>query len=385
MRRKLSDVEAESARSAAALRRAAAAASLEKLKPGDVVRIPVGRRAGLAIVLDPGLQPGTEDPRPVVLTEERQVKRLSVLDFPTPGRADRPGPNTQVIQRAQSARPSRAGHHHEATTGSTRRTKATQAGARRPVPTRSPSRSPTFARSCVHTHATAAPTASNMPDGQSVIGGFVATPTGCAAGSRTARTPSLASSTGCATCSTTSAISRARRSPMPDADWPACTASSTCWRPSACAPVSGATCRRPNSPRAFLRWCSRLASPSTAPPRLPRGRVPDVLDATMKLWGQLAQAERDRRLDFLREPAPGFVWAAFRWASGASLDSVLTDNAMSAGDFVRWIRQLLDLLGQIAQAADDDIRPIAERAMDGVAQGSRGLLVSGVGRCRWSG
>src|SRR5665213_15841 len=84
LRRKLSDVEAESARSAAALRRAAAAASLEKLKPGDVVRIPGGRRAGLAIILDPGLQPGTEDPRPVVLTEERQVKRLSVLDFPTP-------------------------------------------------------------------------------------------------------------------------------------------------------------------------------------------------------------------------------------------------------------------------------------------------------------
>ncbi len=84
LRRKLSDVEAESARSASALRKAAAAASLEKLKPGDVVRIPGGRRAGLAIVLDPGLQPGTEDPRPVVLTEERQVKRLSVLDFPHP-------------------------------------------------------------------------------------------------------------------------------------------------------------------------------------------------------------------------------------------------------------------------------------------------------------
>ena len=74
-------------------------------------------------------------------------------------------------------------------------------------------------------------------------------------------------------------------------------------------------------------------------------------------------------MDFLREPAPGFAWAAFRWASGASLDSVLTDNAMSAGDFVRWIRQLLDLLGQIAQAADDDIRPVAERAMSALRRG----------------
>ena len=89
----------------------------------------------------------------------------------------------------------------------------------------------------------------------------------------------------------------------------------------------------------------------------------------MKLWGQLARAERERRLDFLREPAAGFAWAAFRWASGASLDAVLTENAMSAGDFVRWIRQLLDLLGQIALAADDDIRPIAERAMTALRRG----------------
>jgi ATP-dependent RNA helicase HelY len=87
------------------------------------------------------------------------------------------------------------------------------------------------------------------------------------------------------------------------------------------------------------------------------------------LWGRLAQAERDRRLDFLREPSAGFVWAAYRWASGATLDSVLTDNALSAGDFVRWIRQLLDLLGQIANAADDDMRDLANRAMDALRRG----------------
>jgi ATP-dependent RNA helicase HelY len=112
-----------------------------------------------------------------------------------------------------------------------------------------------------------------------------------------------------------------------------------------------------------------VREPTTAPPRLPRGRVPDVIDDQMKLWGQLARAERDRRLDFLREPAAGFAWAAFRWASGASLDSVLTENAMSAGDFVRWIRQLLDLLGQIALAADEDVRPVAERAMMALRRG----------------
>ena len=53
------------------------------LKIGDVIRVPAGRNAGLAIVLDPGIS-GDTDPRPTVLTAERQVRRLSVLDFPSP-------------------------------------------------------------------------------------------------------------------------------------------------------------------------------------------------------------------------------------------------------------------------------------------------------------
>ena len=103
----------------------------------------------------------------------------------------------------------------------------------------------------------------------------------------------------------------------------------------------------------------------TAPPRLPRGAVPEVLSATTEFGGGWRAPSTTAGLDFLREPRPGFAWAAFRWASGARLESVLTDDALSAGDFVRWIRQLLDLLGQIAVAADD------ERASDG-GRGGRG-------------
>lgn len=32
--------------------------ALEKLKPGDVIHVPTGKYAGLALVLDPGLRPG---------------------------------------------------------------------------------------------------------------------------------------------------------------------------------------------------------------------------------------------------------------------------------------------------------------------------------------
>jgi ATP-dependent RNA helicase HelY len=106
-----------------------------------------------------------------------------------------------------------------------------------------------------------------------------------------------------------------------------------------------------------------------APVRLPRGRVPEVLDRMNSLWARLSTAEHDRHLDFLREPAPGFAWAAYRWASGASLDSVLTDNSLSAGDFVRWVRQLLDLLGQLSNAADDEVAAAADKASDALRRG----------------
>ena len=44
---------------------------------------------------------------------------------------------------------------------------------------------------------------------------------------------------------------------------------------------------------------------------------------------------------------------------------------MQAGDFVRWIRQVIDLLGQVAQAVDpaDPMRDTAHAAADLVNRG----------------
>ncbi|MGH8827063.1 MAG: helicase-related protein, partial [Jiangellaceae bacterium] len=86
LRQSIKDRETALARDGTAQRRAAAAASLERLRIGDIVRVPAGKFAGLALVLDPGMPgggPTTGDgPRPTVLTEGRQVKRLSLIDFP---------------------------------------------------------------------------------------------------------------------------------------------------------------------------------------------------------------------------------------------------------------------------------------------------------------
>src|SRR5580704_6168663 len=57
LRRSLSERERDLSRANATSRRAEAARSLSLLRPGDIIRVPGGRRAGLAVVLQPGLRP----------------------------------------------------------------------------------------------------------------------------------------------------------------------------------------------------------------------------------------------------------------------------------------------------------------------------------------
>jgi ATP-dependent RNA helicase HelY len=87
------------------------------------------------------------------------------------------------------------------------------------------------------------------------------------------------------------------------------------------------------------------------PPRLPRGLVPETLAVMVRTWGELDQLEKDNDLSFLREPDLGFAWAAYRWARGARLETVLDEAPeLTPGDFVRSVKQLIDLLDQLASA-----------------------------------
>jgi ATP-dependent RNA helicase HelY len=61
----------------------------------------------------------------------------------------------------------------------------------------------------------------------------------------------------------------------------------------------------------------------------------------------------------MRPPEPGFAWAAHAWAHGKPLEQVL--GTLTPGDFVRAVKQLIDLLGQIAVAAGSG-SPLASTA-----------------------
>jgi ATP-dependent RNA helicase HelY len=111
-------------------------------------------------------------------------------------------------------------------------------------------------------------------------------------------------------------------------------------------------------------------------PRVPAGRVADALAETVRLWSGLDDDERRHRVDRTREPDLGFAWPIHRWARGESLSAVLTaaeQNGveLSAGDFVRWCRQVLDLLDQVTGVAgrDDDVGRAAAAASRAIRRG----------------
>ena len=100
-------------------------------------------------------------------------------------------------------------------------------------------------------------------------------------------------------------------------------------------------------------------------------RPRDALAETVRLWARLDEIEKDHGLSFTHEPDLGFAWAAYRWASGARLEKVLAETELPAGDFVRWTKQLMDLLGQVADAAGEDaeLRRTAYTAVDALRRG----------------
>ena len=126
-----------------------------------------------------------------------------------------------------------------------------------------------------------------------------------------------------------------------------------------------------------LSFESRQQQDDQPPARLPKGPVGDVLTAMTRTWTELDQLEKRSGLSFLREPDPGFVWAAYRWVRGAKLEDVLDSvPGLTPGDFVRSVKQLIDLLDQIAGAEGTPAGPpqSVDRRDRGVAATARAAI-----------
>ncbi|HEV2811436.1 MAG TPA: DEAD/DEAH box helicase [Acidimicrobiales bacterium] len=94
-----------------------------------------------------------------------------------------------------------------------------------------------------------------------------------------------------------------------------------------------------------------------------------------RLHLQLVASEAKAGLPVTRTPDPGFVGLAHAWASGDDLEEILDDEELSGGDFVRNVKQLVDLLRQFGDGAPVPAtaaaaRSAADRLYRGVIEAS---------------
>jgi ATP-dependent RNA helicase HelY len=105
-----------------------------------------------------------------------------------------------------------------------------------------------------------------------------------------------------------------------------------------------------------------LASTFTYEARRPEGRPEPWFPSALlkrrwadleRLADELNAAEEEAGLPLTRRPDAGFVALAHGWAAGEDLAEVIGEEELSGGDFVRNIKQLIDLLRQLALMAPD--------------------------------
>jgi ATP-dependent RNA helicase HelY len=371
LRARIAGREAALARQGTALRKAAAAEALERLRPGDVVRVPAGKFAGLAVVLDSGMSGGGrgDGPRPTVLTEARQVRRLSLVDFPVPVE-----PLTRM-RIPRSFNPKAAPSRRDL--AAALRAKAPEDSGRRPRRPRSATtedaelldlRRRLRAHPCHgcadrDEHSRWAERWLRLRREAEQVQRRVESRTNTVA-RQFDRVCAVLENLGYLRGDEVTPAGRRLTRLYTELDLLAAEAlREGLW--DTLDPAELAACL------SALSYESRQPD-DAVPPRMPPGRVRDVLGEMVRLWGDLDALEKEHRLDFLREPDLGFAHAAWRWASGHRLESVLTDADLTAGDFVRAVRQLLDLLDQVADAAGDT--PLRDTARSAAVALRRGVV-----------
>ncbi len=402
LRHEIADREKELSRDSQAKRRLATAEALAALRPGDVIRVPSGRRQGLAVVLDPGLTDLAE-PRPLVLTEDRWAGRLGSGDFPTPvdtlarvrvpkhfnhrspqARRDLAASLRDArVEHALGARRVKRGHSAAADDpvlvdlrAALRRHPVHQLPDRedlvrdtqkwlnsvreaeaihRTMTERTGSLTRQFDRTCdvleelgylvPEVAPLVPPTTPTI--GTGVIGGDDV-PVVTDDGRRLARIWSEADLL----------VAECLRAGV--------------WKGLNAAELAAVV--------STVVYEARRDLP--AQPAVPGGKVAATIAEMRGICSRLHEVESDHGVPATRELDLGFAWAAYRWADGQSLDTVLAGaeqagTELSGGDFVRWTRQLIDVLDQLAKVAPDPVARTARTAVDRVRRGVVAVAVGG--------
>jgi ATP-dependent RNA helicase HelY len=373
LRRALSDREKELSRDAARARRTQVLADLAALRRGDVVEIAAGRRAGHAVVLDPG-EDDLGERRPTVLTSERQVRTLSGADVAQGVRAV-----TSVrVPQHFSPRDAKARHDLAAAMRSALADPGRRTAAR-PRPNRGEDASVAELRRRLRAHPCHGCSEREDHARWAERHARLAAEHAALVRRIEGRTSSIARvfDTVCAVLLTTGHLSGG------GADLQVTDAGRTLRRIYAENDLLVAQCLRAGAwdgldaaglaaVVAAIVFESRREErdEQQAPPGGAHGRLAEAIDASVREWSRLDDLEQAHGLSATRRLDLGLVGPVHRWAQGKGLATVLAGTELAAGDFVRWCKQVIDLLDQVAQVAPAErTRTTARRAIDQVRRG----------------
>jgi ATP-dependent RNA helicase HelY len=104
-------------------------------------------------------------------------------------------------------------------------------------------------------------------------------------------------------------------------------------------------------------------------PRIPKGSFQIAIEQTQHLWDDLEQLSKKHKLPRSPKIELDLCYPIFRWATGAKLDLVLESADLLPGDFIRWCKQIVDLLEQLSRAASGSLSVNAKDAIDKVRRG----------------
>ena len=106
-------------------------------------------------------------------------------------------------------------------------------------------------------------------------------------------------------------------------------------------------------------------------PRGVKGNFQASFANTQQLWDELEALSKKHKLPRSSRLEMDLSYPIHRWATGAKLDLVLESADLLPGDFIRWCKQIIDLLEQLAKASDG---PISSKARDAVDLVKRGIV-----------
>lgn len=105
------------------------------------------------------------------------------------------------------------------------------------------------------------------------------------------------------------------------------------------------------------------------PRDFPGGGFGAAFSETRRHRARLAEREREHDVPESSELSPQLALPLFRWASGERLEDVLEQSDLTAGDFVRWCKQVIDVLDQISTSGEGPVQRAAAVARPLVFRG----------------